>query len=96
LPCCPSSAFQQELHNAAMRPLLRLEDEQHFCAISGSYLWTTPYHPPSSGSVSAGALPDLEAHQLEQLTREREQREKLRRQESAAKRDTAKVADKKI
>jgi hypothetical protein len=54
------------------------------------------YHPPSSGSVSAGALPDLEAHQLEQLTREREQREKLRRQESAAKRDTAKVADKKI
>jgi hypothetical protein len=23
--------------------LLRLEDEQHCCAISGSYLWTTPY-----------------------------------------------------
>ena len=42
LPCCPSSAFQQKLHNAAMRPLLRLEDEQHCCAISGSYLWTTP------------------------------------------------------
>ena len=25
LPCCPSSALQQELHNAAMRLLLRLE-----------------------------------------------------------------------
>jgi hypothetical protein len=35
--------LQQELHNAAMRPLLRLEYEQHCCAISGSYLWTTPY-----------------------------------------------------
>jgi hypothetical protein len=42
LPCSPSSAFQQELHKAAMRLLLRLEDEQHCCAISGSYLWTTP------------------------------------------------------
>ena len=37
-----AEAFQQELHNAAMRPLLRLEDEQNCCAISGSYLWTTP------------------------------------------------------
>ena len=37
-----AEAFQQKLHNAAMRPLLRLEDEQHCCAISGSYLWTTP------------------------------------------------------
>ncbi len=25
LPCCPSSALQQKLHNAAMRLLLRLE-----------------------------------------------------------------------
>jgi Fic family protein len=25
-----------------MRPLLRLEDKQHCCAISGRYLWTTP------------------------------------------------------
>jgi hypothetical protein len=37
-----AEAFQQEFHNAAMRPLLRLEDEQHYCAISGNYLWTTP------------------------------------------------------
>jgi len=37
-----AEAFQQELHNAAMRPLLRLEYEQHCCAISGTYLWTTP------------------------------------------------------
>ena len=42
LLCCPSSAFQQELHNPAMRPLLRLEYEQHCFTISGSYLWTTP------------------------------------------------------
>jgi hypothetical protein len=42
LPCCPSSAFQQELHHAAMRPLLRLEEKQHCSAISVSYLWTTP------------------------------------------------------
>ena len=34
LPCCPSSAFQQELHNPAMRPLLRLEYEQHCCTKS--------------------------------------------------------------
>jgi hypothetical protein len=34
--------LQQELHNAAMRPLQRLEDKQHCGAISGSYLWTTP------------------------------------------------------
>jgi len=54
------------------------------------------FHPPSSGSVSAGALPDLEAQQLEQLTREREQREKLRRQDSAVKRVAAKGVGKKI
>jgi hypothetical protein len=35
-------AFQQELHNPATRPLLRLENKQHCCAISVSYLWTTP------------------------------------------------------
>jgi len=29
-----------------MRPLLRLEDEQHCCAISASYLWTTPQLSP--------------------------------------------------
>jgi Na+/H+ antiporter NhaC len=37
-----AEALQQELHNAAMRLLLRLEYEQHCCAISVSYLWTTP------------------------------------------------------
>jgi hypothetical protein len=52
LPCRPSSAFQQEFHNAAMRPLLRLEYEQHCCAISVSYYWTTPMrrrHPCPAG-----------------------------------------------
>jgi Na+/H+ antiporter NhaC len=33
-----AEAFQQELHNAAMRPLLRLEYEQHCCALSGKLL----------------------------------------------------------
>ncbi len=42
LPCCPSSALQQELHNPAMRLLLRLKYEQHCCAISATYFWTTP------------------------------------------------------
>jgi hypothetical protein len=37
-----AEALQQELHNPAMRPLLRLEYKLHCCAISGSYLWTTP------------------------------------------------------
>jgi len=37
-----AEALQQKLHNPAMRLLLRLEYEQHFCAISATYFWTTP------------------------------------------------------
>jgi hypothetical protein len=36
-------ALQQKLHNPAMRLLLRLEEEQHCCAISATCFWTTPY-----------------------------------------------------
>lgn len=54
------------------------------------------FHPPSSGNTSVETLPDLEAQQLEQLTKEREQREKIRRQESDAKMEAAKGIDRKI
>jgi integrase/recombinase XerD len=44
-----------------MRPLLRLEDKQHCGAISGSYLWTTPYATrlleSGAGLVDIQALP---------------------------------------
>jgi hypothetical protein len=39
-----------------MRPLLRLEDEQHCCAISGSYLWTTPKRSASRQFFWCNAL----------------------------------------
>ena len=51
----------------------------------------TFYSPPSSGNTSVGALPSLEAQQLEKLTKEREQRELVRQQESAARKEAAKV-----
>lgn len=56
----------------------------------------TFYSPPSSGNTSAGTLPSLEAQQLEQLTKEREQRELARRQESAARKEAAKGDDSRI
>ena len=33
-----AEAFQQELHNPATRPLLRLEDKQYCCVLSGKLL----------------------------------------------------------
>ena len=56
----------------------------------------TLYSPPSTGNTSLGALPSLEAQQLELLIKEREQREMVRQQESAARRDAAKGDDRRI
>jgi len=36
-----------------MRPLLRLEEEQHYCAISGSYFWTTPKSNTANFSITS-------------------------------------------
>jgi hypothetical protein len=54
------------------------------------------YSPSSSGNTSAETLPSPEAQQLELLIKEREQREMVRRQESAARRDAAKGDDRRI
>ncbi len=56
----------------------------------------TFYSPQSSGNTSVGTLPSLEAEQLEQLTKEREQREMLRRQESAERKEAEKGGGRKI
>jgi hypothetical protein len=54
------------------------------------------YSPSSSGNTSVETLPSLEAQQLELLIKEREQREMVRQQESAARRDAAKGDDRRI
>ena len=38
-----AEAFQQELHKAAIRSLLRLEYERHCCALSGKLLLDNSY-----------------------------------------------------
>ena len=56
----------------------------------------TFHSPPSTGSTSVGTLPSLEAQQLEKLTKEREQRELVRQQESAARKKVAKGGNREI
>ena len=39
---CPFFALHQWLHNAAMRPLTRLENEQNYCANMDNYFFHLP------------------------------------------------------
>jgi hypothetical protein len=63
-----AEAFQQELHNAAMRPLLRLEDEQHCCCVKlnpGLWNWAKAYEIsqcyPMGEGYSISQFPSEEA-----------------------------------